>query len=197
MKKILLVLLALGVLWWIFLRDSSAPAPGVKLSEAPEQTDTSVPPWTEGDYAVRPLARYRIQARVLSKKRYYFDATSDIAPLDLALGWGDMSDSAILAHVSLDQGGRWYQYSYDGTCPISRAAITRQSANVHCLPADSTVRRDLGNLRVNAFAELRGFLVEVQKPGSGQPWRSSLVRDDEGAGACEVFWVTDVAELNP
>jgi len=198
-KKLLLVLLLLGGLWWVFLRDASAPAPapGVKLAEIPEQTTTFAAPWKEGEFEIRPVVRYRLKARVLSKKRYYLQEISGIAPFDLALGWGDMSDSAVLAHISVEQSGRWYQYYYDGNCPISQSSIAVQSANVHCLPADSTVRRGLGKLRVNSFVDLRGFLVEVQKEGADQPWRSSLVRDDEGAGACEVFWITDVTELTP
>lgn len=199
MKKLLLVLLVPGALWWIFFRDSSAPAPapGIKLAEIPQQTATFVAPWKEGEFEIRPLARYRLKARVLSRKRYYLQDISHLSPIDLALGWGDMSDSAVLAHISVEQSGRWYQYYYDGNCPIPQSAIAVQSANVHCLPADSTVRRELGRLRVNSFVELKGFLVEVQKEGADQPWRSSLVRDDEGAGACEVFWITNVAELVP
>lgn len=198
MKKLLAVLAGLAVLWWFFLGrgTASAPDPGVRVGGEPEQTETAVPPWTVDKYTIRPLARYKIQARVLSKKRYWLGDFSDIAPLDLALGWGEMSDSGILKHVSVSQSGRWYEYYYDGACPISHSSIARQSANVHCLPADSTARRDLGRLKVNSFAELRGFLVEVQNEGVPQPWRSSLVRDDEGAGACEVFWVTDVMEID-
>lgn len=199
MKKLLLLLLVLAGLWWIFLRDSPAPppAPGIRQSETPEQTATFVSPWKEGEFEIRPLASYRIKARVLSKKRYYLQDTSHLAPFDLALGWGDMSDSAVLSHISVSQSGRWYEYFYDGTCPIPQSAIATQSANVHCLPADSRIRRELGHLRVNAFVELEGFLVEVQKDGADQSWRGSLVRDDEGAGACEVFWITDVIAWDP
>ena len=199
MKKFLIALLVIYGVWWIFLRDSPAAAPpvGIRLAETPEQTDTYVPAWSAEDHNIRPLARYRIKARVLAKKRYFLDPSSDLAPYDLALGWGDMSDSAILSHISVSQSGRWYEYTYDASCPIPRSAIARQSANVHCLPADSTVRHDLGRLRVNAFTELSGFLVEVQKNGVPNSWKSSLVRDDEGAGACEVFWITDVVQSAP
>lgn len=199
MKKLLAVLAAVGVLWWILSGWAPAPAPdaGVRVGGVPEQTDTAVPAWTVDTNVIRPLARYKIQARVLSKKRYWMGDFSDICPLDLALGWGEMSDTGILEHISISQSGRWYEFSYGGSCPISHSAILTQSANVHCLPADATARRDLGRLKVNSFVELQGFLVEVQTPGAPQPWRSSLVRDDEGAGACEVFWVTDVREIAP
>ncbi len=199
MKKILLFLLVVSGLWWGYscLAPAPEPAAGIRVTEIPEQTPTFVPVWKEGDFEIRPLARYRIKARILAKKRYYLQEISDLAPYDLALGWGDMSDSAILAHISVSQSGRWYEYFYDGQCPIPQSAIAVQSANVHCLPANSTVRSDLGRLKVNAFVELKGLLVEVQKDGTGSPWRSSLVRDDEGAGACEVFWITDVASWTP
>jgi hypothetical protein len=198
MSKFLCLLLILGIAGWFFLRDTSLPAPepGVRIVSVPEQTPTSRQKWTEKGYEVRPLARYSIKARVLSRKRYFFDDTADISPLDLALGWGNMSDSAVLNHISVSQSGRWYEYYYQPDCPASPKAIATQSANVHCLPADSSVWKDLRNLRVNSFVELKGFLVEVQKDGA-PPWTSSLVRDDQGAGACEILWVTDVRELNP
>lgn len=199
MTKLLCLLLFLGIVWWFFPRNTPAPEPepGIRISSSPEQTPTSHQKWTEKDYEIRPLARYVIKARVLSRKRYYFDATADIAPLDLALGWEKMSDSAVLSQMSISQGGRWYEYYYPATCPASPGEIARQSANVHCLPADSVVWSDLQDLRVNAFVELKGFLVEVQKNGSPQAWKSSLVRDDQGAGACEILWVTDVREWLP
>jgi hypothetical protein len=199
MKKLIYAFCLFLIIWWFFLRDTSAPAPkpGIKLPGAPVQTSTSLEKWTEKDYEIRPLARYQISARVLSRKRYFFDPTSDISPLDLALGWGEMSDSGVIAHIGISQSGRWYEYYYPADCPVPPEVIATQSANVHCLPADSEVRSDLLGLRRNSFVELKGFLVEAQKAGADRPWTSSLVRDDQGAGACEIFWVTDVRELSP
>jgi hypothetical protein len=198
MARLVCVLLLLGLLWWFFLRDQSAPPPepGVRIPTAPEQTSTTQGGWTEKGYEIRPLARYIIRARVLSRKRYFFDPAADIAPLDLALGWQEMSDSAVLRHIGITQSERWYHYFYGPDCPVSAGVMATRSANVHCLPADSSVWRDLRKLRVNSFVELRGFLVEVQK-NDDPPWRSSLERNDQGAGACEILWVTDVRELNP
>ena len=199
MTKLLYLLLFLGIVCWFFLRDTSAPLPepGVRISDVPDQTPTNLQKWREKDYEVRPLANFTIKARVLSRKRYFFDATADISPLDLALGWGDMSDSAVLSHISISQSGRWYEYYYQASCPASPRAIATQSANIHCVPADSAVWSALKDLRVNTFVELKGTLVEVQKTGTPQPWTSSLERDDQGPGACEILWVTEVTELTP
>lgn len=199
MRALVYVSIIFLIVWWFFLRDTSAPAPepGVRIRTEPEQTSTAAQKWTEKNYEIRPLARYHIRARILSKKRYLFDPTSDISPLDLALGWGDMSDSAVLKYISVSQGGRWYNYYYQAGCPASPGAIATQSANIHCLPANAEVWSKLRDLPVNSFVDLKGYLVEAQKAGSDQIWRSSLVRDDQGAGACEIFWITDVNELSP
>lgn len=199
MKALIYAFIVFLIVWWFLLRDTSAPAPepGVRIRAVPEQTSTTTKKWIEKDYEIRTLARYHIKARVLSRKRYFFDPTSDISPLDLALGWGDMSDSAVLKYIGVSQSGRWYSYYYQAECPASPGAIATQSANVHCLPADSEVWRKLRDLPVNSFVDLKGYLVEAQKSGSDQPWRSSLVRDDQGAGACEIFWITEVSELSP
>jgi hypothetical protein len=194
MKKLLLALIAFYAVWWIFFRDAPAPAAGVRANAIPEQTTTDAPAWTKGDYEIQPLARYHITARVLGKKRYRFDNVSDLAPVDLALGWRGMSDSAALEHFSITQSARWYEYLYDAGCPLSAGEIVAESANVHCLPADEDVASTLKGVRRNAFVELKGFLVEVRHEGR-PPWRSSLVRNDSGNGSCEIFWIEDADEI--
>lgn len=199
MRNVLIFTAVILVVWWFFFRQGpvETPADGTRVSQPPQQTATEMASWTAGDFTVRPLARYRLKARVLSRKRYFLDPTSGIAPIDLALGWGDMSDSAVLRHLDISQSGRWYQFTYGADCPVAHGTIATQSANVHCLPGDDSVRRDLLALRVNEFVEMRGFLVEVTHRDNPAPWRSSLVRDDEGAGACEIFWIDDLQVIDP
>ena len=52
-----------------FFRDDPAPAPGVRVQIAPEQTAVNLPPWTTKEDKIVPLARYKISGRVLAKKR--------------------------------------------------------------------------------------------------------------------------------
>ena len=56
------------------------------------------------------------------------------------------------------------------------------------IPADAAVRRALRGVRPGALIQLSGQLVEVHSP-KGWTIRSSMTRDDTGAGACEVVWV--------
>jgi len=43
-------------------------------------------------------------------------------------------------------------------------------------------------IRAGQIVSLAGYLVEVRGP-NGMRWRSSLTREDTGAGACELVWV--------
>jgi hypothetical protein len=59
---------------------------------------------------------------------------------------------------------------------------------MHMIPATPLIERRLTALRPNDVVRLRGYLVEAEAP-DGWRWRSSLSREDTGAGACEVVWV--------
>ncbi len=119
-----------------------------------------------------------------------------MAPIDLALGWGEMSDQAVLDRLTISQSSRFYWYEYQLPPPISQDAIVRHSANVHIIPADDEVKAECKRLRAGELIHLDGELVEVTGPGIST-WRSSLRRDDTGNGACEVLFVEHVWKLDP
>jgi len=142
-----------------------------------------------GDYRVQPLASFEITARVLGKERYWLDRGAELAPYDLALGWGRMSDSAVLDQMSISQSWRWYRWRAR-TPPIPMGEIAASSANMHMVPSDEIVRRSLGRVREGDVVRIVGKLVEVAGP-EGFRWKSSLTRGDTGDGACELVWVED------
>ena len=166
--------------------------PGVLVSTDPVQTDLgpSPPRLSKAGYQILPLQSFSLDARVLSKERYRFDEAADIAPVDLALGWGRMSDQAILDAFDISQSGRFYFWHVD-RFPIPRREIETHSANMHMIPANDEVKRRLLRIRAGQIVSLSGYLVEVRGP-NGWRWRSSLTREDTGAGACEVVWVETV-----
>ena len=191
MKKLIILLLLVAVGWFLF-RDQPARWRGMPAVAEPQQTDKNLPkPFFNGKYTVTPLARYSITAVVLSRDRYRFDPAAELAPIDLALGWGPMSIASVINELNISQSGRWYEYSYKEP-PLEPQAIATYSANTHCLPADANVRRQLLAVQRHDLVTLEGYLVEVTG-ADGYHWRSSLTRDDTGGGACEVMWVTSVA----
>ena len=177
--------------WQSWQRRELHHAPGVLVAEEPEQEALDDAPRFEHErYTIRPLATFRLRARVLSREDYRLDAMSDLVPTDLALGWGAMSNSAVLERIDISQSGRFYFWHVQ-QFPIPEREIVSHSANMHLIPADAGVARVLSEVRKGQVIALAGELVEVTRP-DGWRIRSSLTRDDSGAGACEVIWVQDL-----
>jgi hypothetical protein len=159
------------------------------------QTDlTGAFPIQHGRWTLTPRASYDITARILSREDYHFDALSDLAPEDLALGWGFMSDNRILSAFEIAQSARFYTLRPLENLPVPRQEIIEHSANTHVIPADATVRSQLGRLRVGQVIHLTGVLVDGARD-DGAWIKTSLTRSDTGAGACEVMLVERVEIL--
>ena len=125
---------------WQFV--SSRPIhrdPGEIAAADPLQAELDAPQTlTRGDFQVIPRARFSAAVRVLGRERYRLGPLADVSPLDIAVGWGPMSDSAVLADIDIAQGGRFYFWHYDDEPPIERRDIETHSANWHLVPANST-----------------------------------------------------------
>lgn len=199
MRRLLLVLIMLlclggGVHWW--RTRTLSPGAGVLVGEAPRQTDLAPGTrLTRDDYTLSIRARFELTARVLARADYRFDAGASLAPVDLALGWGRMSDSSVLARIQVSQSNRFYYWHVEDF-PIPRQEIETSSANMHLIPADAGVDRQIARVRVGQLLRLRGFLVDVSR-ADGWQWRTSLRRDDTGSGACELLYVEDLSVVDP
>ncbi len=161
------------------------------VSETPLQSSTTAAALQRAGYSIEPLADYTVRARVLSIERYRMGREADLSPVDFALGWGPMSDSAVLDRLTISQSNRWYQYRWQGEPPIEPSVIIRTSANTHLVPADDMVKTRLLGVRPGSVVTLTGYLITARH-ADGWSWRSSLSRDDSGGGSCELMWVTDV-----
>ncbi|MBK6376338.1 MAG: hypothetical protein IPF61_05040 [Xanthomonadales bacterium] len=179
--------------WW--LQRPISHAAGVLVDAEPLQREPANPaPIAHGDYQLTPLADFDIEARVLSRENYSIDDGSDLSPTDLALGWKRMSDSAVIEQLEISQSVRFFTYRWSRQPPIPLPEIERSAANMHMIPADAGVARELAKVRQGALVHLRGQLVEARR-SDGFQWRSSLTREDTGAGACELFLVASIERL--
>jgi len=194
MKNALYVLLVMLLI--LFWRDWAAREiihePGVLVPSAPKQQNLVAGQTLHMDgYRLTLRAAFDIQARVLSRKNYWWGSESDLSPLDLALGWGVMSDQAVLDRIEITQGSRWYFTRYEFPAPISDREIITHSSNMHMIPANDWVRKKLKTIRRGNILQLKGSLVDVDSE-SGFNWHTSMRRDDTGNGSCEVFYVEEV-----
>lgn len=192
---IIVIILALCVFtWWRF--SPIKHNPGVLAAREPEQIMLKAPQATisKDGWGLEPLAVFSLDARVLGVKFYTGDISAELAPCDLALGWGPMSDTAVLERMDISQQDRFYRWRFWGNAPIPEKEIKTHSANMHIIPADDSIMRKLKPLREGSLIHLSGQLVTATHPKGDRPWQSSLSRDDTGEGACELFYVKSLTE---
>jgi hypothetical protein len=114
--------------------------------------------------------------------------------MDFAVAWGKMSDQAILDKVRFGHLERYAYYGWSGDMKLSENYLATHFANMHLIPFDKAVEKDLVKVRDGEFIRMRGFLVEVRQ-GENFTWKSSLRRDDTENGACEVMLVKSVEHI--
>lgn len=193
LKRLLICALLLwGAYSWWSTRPITHP-PGIIAGHVPEQNALSdAQPFDYNGYRITPLAEFTVEARVLARENYRTGREAELSPLDVMLGWGRMSDETVVKNFSFNQSGR-FGYWQAPQLPIPVREIETSAANMHLIPADRGVARQLDRLRVGQLVQLRGYLIRADAP-DGWRWLSSLTRTDTGAGACELFWVREMRE---
>jgi hypothetical protein len=169
------------------------PSAGVIAANDPVQVDVANGArFSKNNYQLQTLAEFEIEARVLAKESYSTGRESDLSPLDFALGWGVMSDSAVLKQLSISQGNRFYYYQWENSAPRPPEEIAQHSANMHLIPSSADIEKQMKAVRVGQVVKIVGKLVEAQA-SDGWRWRSSLTRKDSGNGACELIYVEAIS----
>jgi hypothetical protein len=177
----------LAALWWF--RGASHP-PGVLVPEEPQQSAASISDWDREGFRIHPLAHYSIRARLIGKESYWIDSGAKLAPVDLAVAWGPLSDSAVLSELSWAQGNRFLEWRVpEDKMPLPFQDVNSHTANIHIVPATPAILSSIRWTRTGSIVQLSGYLIEATHPQGAKPWRSSLTRTDTGSGACELMWV--------
>lgn len=193
MNRYLLIGIVLAALggwhWWTSERPVQRP-PGIMAPDEPVQVDLDPPPRFEAKgYTFIERAKYDITARVLRKEIYHIDGGSGLAPVDLGVGWGPLSDSTMIDQLEFSQMGRFFYWKpRDAHFPLPTEALISHMAQMHMIPASDDVDAKLRKLRPGQIVTASGYLVDIRN-ASGFSWNTSLSRTDTGEGACEVFWV--------
>lgn len=195
MRKELFIIIA-SVVFILFIQGKMnrlrvENAPGVIITANPEQR--LLPGrsgFKRGDVSISLKAEFSMDAMVLSKQRYYFGRSAKIAPYDLALGWGPMSNPEVIKDIRISQGNRWYTYRYKIPPPIPHREISYHSTNMHLVAATKEVANEIKNVRWGDIIHMEGYLVNLIAD-DGWRWNSSLSRSDTGDGACELVWVEE------
>jgi hypothetical protein len=193
MKQIILFIIACFFYWFVFLRVQPIElGPGVHAPDQPVQTRIdSVKHFQIDDFKITPLAKFEITAKLLSRKDYSRGVESRLSPVDMALGWGHMSDESVIKDIKISQRGRWYYWRSKNTA-LSNKDISTHSANMHLIPENDLVAAAINQAGAGDLIHLQGQLVRVDR-SDGWRWISSLTRNDTGARSCELIYVKEFA----
>ncbi len=197
----LLFLLMAFVFYFGFIYEKKADWKGIIAKQEPVQRMIKHPkPFKYKKFFITPLADYSITGVVISTERYFFDSTSSISPIDIALAWKKMSMAEVLTELKFKHRRRCLLYApKKDYWPILEQDIRSSLSNNHCIPANKDIKRKLFKIKQYDLVTIKGQLVKAEKPGM-MPWTSSLSRNDtsfwgEMVG-CEIIYVTDVEILD-
>lgn len=143
------------------------------------------------------LAHFSAEVLVLSTKKYPLDSNdvlSVVSPLDIAVAWSDAATPEARKAVELTQSERRYHWRAR-TRDMKKPGVgdfTKKSGNWHMVPADDDILGQLESLKPDQTVLIEGDLIQVFFQ-DGTFYKSSLVRDDTGDGACEIILTRKVS----
>ena len=196
MQKPLIIVGLLAVAFVLTFEREVIHGPGIVAPYDPVQVDLNrAASFPFKGVRVVPQADFTLQARILGTERYRTGPESELSPVDLALGWGPMSDEANLEHIDIWQSGRWYRWK-SKNLPIPQPDVSNHSANMHMIPATPQIAKQLKQLRKGEIVDLTGKLVNIETD-EGWYWNTSMTRTDRGGGACEIVFVESISVIDP
>lgn len=193
--KIFSLAILIAGLYFIFRTNEVIQPPGILAPDKPRQSnDISAKNWGLDEYNFMPVANFSAKVRVLSISSYHNDRMSEFCPIDIAIGWGRMSDQNVVDKIDIKQQHRWYVWRAK-VFPIPRKEIEISSSNVHIIPATELISDQLDEVIRGNIIQISGKLVNINKLDEKFVWKSSTKRNDTGNGACEILWLEQIKIL--
>lgn len=173
------------------------------LDRPPIQTPTQVQPFdvqkNGNRYQITPRFDYDMVGLVVSARNFDPDigmharANDAMNVSDLCVVWQDLADQNVLSQFEFYSGPFYCRVT--GKQPLEYAGFDwTQLSNNHVLTEQPRLGQALRNLKVGDQIRLRGMLVDYGVEGQ-QIRTTSTTREDEGNGACESIYVTDLEVL--
>lgn len=142
---------------------------------------------------LKPLKQFEGEVRVLAKKQYFFDDRHDLSPIDLLIGWDDMSDERNLNFISFTITDRNVKMKYTRP-PIPKSQILEQIELVHLIPSTDQIEHTAKKLRSGHIINLEGVLVEVLSNGASN-WTTNALYPSNHEIKKMILWVTKIEVL--
>ena len=198
----LLLVLSLWGGWNWFRHDrhvSHPPGIAVEAGPAIEVGETRAPWRDDKGFRYASIGRFEGRAMVLARRNYDVGEFAALAPTDLALGWGPLSDPRVVDQLKFPQfksfSMRFVVPELRGGSELAKRTwpelepMFKAFTHVHTIPGNAAIRRTLAGIRPGQVIRFKATLVDATGP-SGSHYASSLALGDRN---CEVAWIEELA----
>jgi hypothetical protein len=172
---------------------------GLAVAEPTQETldGAEVITLTRGELTatLTPRARYATKAFAVAVDTDLDDGFEDVMSIDVALAWGLVANPVVLKTMSFHLKRRYVSARWSGEMPLPKDVVMRHMSNHHLIPATPELQAELERVEPGDLLELEGLLVDVEAKGTKK--RSSLSREDDGNGACEILYVERATRTTP
>lgn len=179
-----------------------APRPSMEFP-VPSQLPLALaaePVLLEAGKWLEPKWYYEVDAYVLSVAEYSRGHLSDVSSRDLVLAWGPVAKPQNIHGIKVTQAERGFEWKAVDEAlfrNIGPKALGLAMANTLVIGANPLATKQLDSVRPGDALRARGYLVDVKTRESTVFAKSSIKRDDKGAGSSEIFYVTSAEVLDP
>ena len=155
----------------------------------------------EREAVLIPRAAYEISGLFIGRNTNFgirkFNGIFDrISHVDIGIAWGRNADKEFIAknysiamEKDFTEGGRFLYIDSKRGNPEDVYKL--EYSNTHVIPADKNILNALMNAQIYDEIQMTGMLVDVEFNGKLIA-ETSLSRYDEGDGACEIMYVSEV-----
>ncbi|WP_109441056.1 hypothetical protein [Acinetobacter haemolyticus] len=127
--------------------------------------------------------------RILGSKVYHDDEQAKFSPIDYAVSLDLFADPEIARTISVRQYDRYLNWNMK-TLPVPPDQAIKMVSNMHIIPANPEVAKQIKQVKRGDLVNLKGELVEVRD--KDLVWTSSLTPGGVGDGACELLRVSSI-----
>jgi len=187
-----------GARWYLHERPVSHPDGALAPAEPTLTVGSDRAPWSDpGGFRYRALGRFSGQVVVVARENYGIGEFAHLAPTDLAIVWGPLSNPAEYSQLAFEQfgsplSGRFVVPELRRGSTFARRPhaevqqyLLANLTHLHTIPADRAIAARLSGIRPGQVIRFAGTLVDVTSPG-GVHYTSSLALHDYD---CEIAWI--------
>ena len=147
-----------------------------------------LPPVSQ-DQKISVLEPFAGEFRILGSKEYTDDAQAQFSPIDYAVTRGIFTEPEIARQISINQYDRFLNWKM-ARPPIPPKLATQLVSNMHIIPANPEVAKEIKKVRRGDLVRLKGDLVQINS--KNLVWKSALDWNGVGDGACKLIRVESI-----